>query len=215
MQDLPVKLLNVLWHPLISQCTRLYDLLPGTHNVGLSTRYPFNAGPATQPIAGSMLFNRTRRWPNIETELSNCPVFALTAIRVTLYPPKGHYPNNTINSPDCKIMLGHRLWLWADIILTKNLFSEYFLNMKVLHLGNSCALLVNTIKVVIRSHQVISSSKWQTILKISIFCQFQAVYWSSHLLERTYSWSGITATHIFRKYREVLILGNASHVCPY
>ena len=55
------------------------------------TQYRFNAGPASQPIAGSMPFIRFRCWPNIETELGDCPVFALPAIRVTLPPPKGHY----------------------------------------------------------------------------------------------------------------------------
>ena len=42
--------------PLMSQCTRLYDV-PGTHNVGLPTQYRFNVGPASQPIAGSILFD--------------------------------------------------------------------------------------------------------------------------------------------------------------
>ena len=69
---------------LISQCTRLYDV-PDTHNVGLHTQYRFNVGPASQPIAGLLSDNRIRRWPNIETELGDCPMFALTAIRVTLY----------------------------------------------------------------------------------------------------------------------------------
>ena len=84
------------------------------HNVGLLT----NVGPASQPIAGSIPVNRIRRWPNIETELADCPVFALTAIRETL---KGHYPDNTIHWPNCEIMLGHRLRRWANIIPTKTL----------------------------------------------------------------------------------------------
>ena len=58
------------------------------HNVGLPTQYRFNVGQSSQPIAGSMPVNRIRRWPNIERELDDCPVFALTAIRVTLYPRK-------------------------------------------------------------------------------------------------------------------------------
>ena len=66
-----------------------------------------------------MQVNRIRRWPKIETELGDCPVFALTAIRVTLYAPKGHHPDNTIRWPDCEIMLGHRLRRWANIIPTK------------------------------------------------------------------------------------------------
>ena len=68
-------------HTVTSTDKSVYDV-PGTHNVGLTTQYRFNAGPASQPIAGSMLVNRIRRWPNIETELGDCPVFALTAIRV-------------------------------------------------------------------------------------------------------------------------------------
>ena len=47
----------------------------------------------SQPIAGSMPVNRIRRWPNNEAELGDCPVFALTAIRVTFHSPKGHYPD--------------------------------------------------------------------------------------------------------------------------
>ena len=74
--------------------TPLCDV-PGTHkfdNVGLHTQYRFNVGPASQPIAGSMPVNRIRRWPNIETELGDCAVFALTAIRVTLYASKRPLP---------------------------------------------------------------------------------------------------------------------------
>ena len=60
---------------LICQCTRLYDV-PGTHNVGLPTQSRVNVGPASQPIVASMPVNHIRRWPNIETELGDCPVFA-------------------------------------------------------------------------------------------------------------------------------------------
>ena len=104
--------------------------VPRTHNVGLPYQYQFNVGPASQPIAGSMPVNCIRRWPNIETELGDCPVFALTAIQVTLYSPKDHYPDNTIPWPNCEIMLkkneiiseimfGHCLRGWANIIPTK------------------------------------------------------------------------------------------------
>ena len=68
---------------LISQCMRLYDVgLPGrpTHNVGLPTQYRCNIWAASQPIASLMPVNRIRRWPTIEAELGDCPVFALTAI---------------------------------------------------------------------------------------------------------------------------------------
>ena len=103
---------------LISQCTRPYD------NVGLPTQYRFNVGPASQPIAVSILVNRIRRWPSIETELGDCHVFALTAIRVTLYASKSHYPDNTIHWPKCKMMLGQMmlgLRRWASITQTKTL----------------------------------------------------------------------------------------------
>ena len=70
-----------------------------------------------------MPINGIRRWPNTEKELGDCPVFvfALTAIRVTLYSPKGHYPDNTIHWLNCEIMLGHRLRRWANILPTKTL----------------------------------------------------------------------------------------------
>ena len=66
-----------------------------------------------------MLVNRIRRWPKIETELGDCPVFALPAIRVTLYPPERPLPDNTIHRPSFEIILGHRLRRWAKIISTK------------------------------------------------------------------------------------------------
>ena len=87
--------------------------------IGLPTQYRFNVGPASQPIAGSMLVNHFQRWPNNETELGGCPVFTLTAIRVRFYPPKGHYSDNTIHWPNCEIMLGHHLRRLANIIPTK------------------------------------------------------------------------------------------------
>ena len=37
------------------------------------------------PNTVSMLVQRFRRWPDIETALSDCPVFAWTAMRVTLF----------------------------------------------------------------------------------------------------------------------------------
>ena len=103
-----------------------------THIVGLPTLYWFNVGPASQPIAVSMPVNRTSRWPNIETELGDCPVFALTAIRRTyVLPPKRHYPDNMIHWSNCEIMVGHRLRRWANIISTfrlliTNIFMIFF-----------------------------------------------------------------------------------------
>ena len=40
-----------------------YDV-PCTEDVGLPTKFRFNVGPASQPIAGSMPVNRLRRWAN-------------------------------------------------------------------------------------------------------------------------------------------------------
>ena len=42
-------------HPIFA-----YDV-PDTDDVGLSTKFRFNVGPALQPIAGSMPVNRPRR----------------------------------------------------------------------------------------------------------------------------------------------------------
>ena len=76
----------------------------------------------SQPIAGSMPANRIRRWPNIDTELGDCPVFALTAIRVRdAFPPESHYPDNTIHRLNCETLLGHRLRRLASIIPIKTL----------------------------------------------------------------------------------------------
>ena len=58
-------------------------------------------------MAGLLPVNRIRRWLNIEIELGDCPVFALTAIRLTLNAPNGHYSDDTIHWPNCEIMLAH------------------------------------------------------------------------------------------------------------
>ena len=136
--------------PLISLCTRLYDVgLPCTRNVGLPTQYQFNVGPASQPIAGSMPVNCILRWPNIETELGDSPVFALTAIRVTLYAQKGHYPDNTIHWSNCEILSGHfcdsgptlfqpkPFKLLTPDKIVNIFFSEDFLYTRILNLGTS------------------------------------------------------------------------------
>ena len=46
-----------------------YDV-PHTEDVGLPTKFRFNVGPASQPIAGSMPINHPRRWPNTNPSLS-------------------------------------------------------------------------------------------------------------------------------------------------
>ena len=71
-----------------------------------------------------MLAQRLRRWPDIETEFSDCPVFAWTAMRVTLYSSlrlKNHYPDKTMHWPNADVMLGNRLSRWANIIPTLSL----------------------------------------------------------------------------------------------
>ena len=45
-----------------------YDV-PRTEDVGLPTKFRFNVGPASQPIAASMPVNRLRGWPNTNTTL--------------------------------------------------------------------------------------------------------------------------------------------------
>ena len=45
-----------------------YDV-PRTEDVGLPTKFRFNVGPASQPIAGSMPVNCLRCWPNTNPSL--------------------------------------------------------------------------------------------------------------------------------------------------
>ena len=128
------------------RCT-LYTQCRSTHPI------PVQCWASAAVHCGTMPVNRIRRWPNIETELGDCPLFALTAIRVTFYAPKGHYPDSMIHWPNCEIMLSHRLRRWANIIPTETLqalnheynrdyfFSEDFLNTKVLNLGTSDVIL--------------------------------------------------------------------------
>ena len=73
-----------------------------------------------------MLVQRLRRWPDIETALGDCPVFAENAHyydgdAFTSRRQKSHYPDNTIYWPDADVMVGHLLWCWANIIPTLSL----------------------------------------------------------------------------------------------
>ena len=43
--------------------------VPRTQDVGLPTKFQFKAGPASQPIPGSMPVNRLRRWTNTNPSL--------------------------------------------------------------------------------------------------------------------------------------------------
>ena len=42
--------------------------VPRREDVSIPTILRFNVGPTSQPMAGSMLVNRLRRWPNINSE---------------------------------------------------------------------------------------------------------------------------------------------------
>ena len=59
-------------------------------------------------------------WPDIETALSDCPVFGgiylgiACQLFILLSPEKPHWPN-------ADVMLAHRLWRWANIIPTLSL----------------------------------------------------------------------------------------------
>ena len=128
-----------------------YDV-PHTEDVGLPTKFRFNVGPVSQPIAGSMPVNRLqrlpnpnsslgllyylrnhvaftqccfnvdrfRRWPDIETALGDCTVFA-DVMLMTLPISAPETPDNTIHWPNGDVMLGHRLRRWANIIPTETL----------------------------------------------------------------------------------------------
>ena len=116
-----------------SCCACLYD----THDVGLPTQFRLNvvpgqcrqivydAGPTLLqhwvccilkhchlPSTVLLLAQRLCCWPNNETGMGDCPVFAWTAVQVTLFYSrlqKSHYPDNTIHWPNADVMLGHRL----------------------------------------------------------------------------------------------------------
>ena len=61
-----------------------------------------------------MLNCSLQRWPNIETALGDCPVFAGVLPHSNAgdaFLPrrqKGHYPDNTIHRPNADVMMGHR-----------------------------------------------------------------------------------------------------------
>ena len=72
------------------------------------------------PNTVSILAQCLRGWPDIETALRDCPVFADCRItmRVRLSCSrrhKSHYPDNTIHWPNADVMQGHQLRCWANI----------------------------------------------------------------------------------------------------
>ena len=145
------SLMNVLWYPLISQCTCLYDV-PGTHNVGLPTQYRFNVGPASQPIAVSMPANHTRRWLNIEQNRVVIPCLLWLPYECTdaLDPVRPLLGKHDIlaqmwsNVGPRSATLGQHYSNqnpWVTNIIVNIFFSEDFLNTKVLSLGTSNVLL--------------------------------------------------------------------------
>ena len=69
------------------------------------------------PKAVSILTHSLRRWPNIETELCDCSVFALTAMRVTLLSPVAWKDTFQITRSIHLILIK----CWANIISTKTI----------------------------------------------------------------------------------------------
>ena len=69
-----------------------------TGGVGLPTKFQFDVGPASQPIAGSMLVNHLRCWPNTNPSPG------------LLYTLRKH-----VASRDVVSMLIHSLRRWPDI----------------------------------------------------------------------------------------------------
>ena len=95
----------------------------------------------------SMLTHSLRRWPVIETALSDCIVFSdYRILLVTFKIPASETPDNTIHGPNADVMMGHRLRRWATIfqpkpfkLLTTNIIvniiiTEHLLKTKVLNL---------------------------------------------------------------------------------
>ena len=102
-------------------------------DVGLPTQFQYNIGPVSQPIAGSMLTNCLRRWPNTTPNTGSAVYLAaapqanschlpntvlMLAQRLLRRPGsaalllpcrKSHYPDNKIHWPNADVMLGYRL----------------------------------------------------------------------------------------------------------
>ena len=62
--------------------------ISGTHHVSLSTQFQCNVGSALQTIAGSMLVNFLRRWPNTSPTLGLLYTWASTSAKSL--GPSGH-----------------------------------------------------------------------------------------------------------------------------
>ena len=76
--------------------------VPRKEDVGLPTNFRFIVGPASQPIAGSMLVNHLQRWPNTNPSLGLMYTLVSTSA-------------NTWHSPNNVSMLTHSLRRWPDI----------------------------------------------------------------------------------------------------
>ena len=72
-----------------------YDV-PDTEDVGLTTKFRFNVGPALQPIAGSMPINPLRRWPI--TIISKRPLNSITILRPSHWPKSLFQFSNYLNA---------------------------------------------------------------------------------------------------------------------
>ena len=68
-----IKYISVFLPPPAPELANIYSILAydvsRREDVGLPTKFRFNVGHASQPIAGSMLFNRLRCWPNTNPSL--------------------------------------------------------------------------------------------------------------------------------------------------
>ena len=65
-------------------------------DVGLTTIFRFNVGPALQPIAGSMPINPLRRWPI--TIISKRPLNSITILRPSHWPKSLFQFSNYLNA---------------------------------------------------------------------------------------------------------------------
>ena len=111
--------------PLLVQCRQiLYNTDPTLLQNCESAVYLAAAHPAEtchSPNVGPTFSTLARHWNNIRWLSRVC---CRITMRVTLCCPrrqKIHYPDNRIHCPNADVILGHRLWRWANIIPTLSL----------------------------------------------------------------------------------------------
>ena len=115
------------WASVAAHCwfyaEKLFTTLAQRYTNTGSAVYLASSPKQTRAIHRKLLL---RRWPNIDTELGDCPVFDWTAMRVTfcsLRRQKSYYPDNRIHWPNTDVMLGDRLCRRANIVPTLSLES--------------------------------------------------------------------------------------------